>query len=386
MIGAAMPEPTIKIVFISPDAQLGESMRATLASARRVELSVVDVDVESAAEQVKPLEGDVLVIDVDANRRAQLVALQKIMTSLGGRTPVIVLTDGFDDAVGRWFLQIRITDFMKKPVRPEEVLQACLKALVKEGAERGRSAQTFSFVQAAGGVGNTTIALEAALQILQSSDIERRSTCLIDLDFHNDACAEFLDIEPRLDLKEIGARGERLDAQLLQVLLSHHSSGLALLAASGLNGEVCGVDRAAVIQLLEVASSCFANLVVDLPRTWQPWADDVLVGSDRIYVVTDMTVPGLRCGRKLASRVAERLPAAPAPQVIVNRFEPRVLFGSGLRRNDVERALDGCFAGGVANNYPLVREAIDRGVSLEAVKAGNNVSADVKRILFARAS
>ena len=381
-----MPESTVRILFVSPDAQLGESMRAALASARRVELSIMALDVENAADQSKPLEADVLVIDIDANRRAQLVALQKIMTSLGGRTPVIVLTDGFDDAVGRWFLQIRITDFMKKPVRPEEVLGACLKSLIPEGGARGHSAQTFSFVQAAGGVGNTTIALEAALQILQTSEIDRRSTCLIDLDFHTDACAAFLDIEPRLDLKEIGVLGERLDAQLLQVLLSHHSSGLALLAASGLNGEVCGVERAAVIQILEVASACFANLVVDLPRTWQPWTDDVLVGSDRIYVVTDMTVPGLRCGRKLTSRIAERLPSAPAPQVIVNRFEPRVLFGSGLRRNDVERALEGCFAGGVSNNYPLVREAIDRGVPLETVKAGNNVSADLKRILFARAS
>ena len=59
------------------------------------------------------------------------------------------------------------------------------------------------------------------------------------------------------------------------------------------------------------------------------------------------------------------------------------MFGSGLRRADVERALGAAFAGAVSNNYPLVREAIDRGVPLEAIKPGNNVSADLKRILFA---
>ena len=376
----------MRILLVSTDAQLSESMQAALASARRIELALAPIDVEKFAEQAKTLDAEVLVIDIDANRRAQLIALQKVMTMIAGRIPVIVLTDGFDDAVGRWFLQIRLTDFLRKPVRPEEILDACHKALMQSGPPKPHSAQTFSFVQAAGGVGNTTIALESALQILQSSEIDRRSTCLIDLDFHNDACAEFLDIEPRLDLQEIGAQGERLDPHLLQVLLAHHSSGLALLAAAGMNGEICGVDRAAVIQLLEVASSCFSNLVIDLPRTWQAWSDDVLAGSDRIFIVTDMTVPGLRCGRKLASRIAERLPSAPPPQVIVNRFEPRALFGSGLRKNDVERALEGCFAGGVSNNYPLVREAIDRGVTLEAVKPGNNVSADVKKILFSRAA
>jgi pilus assembly protein CpaE len=36
----------------------------------------------------------------------------------------------------------------------------------------------------------------------------------------------------------------------------------------------------------------------------------------------------------------------------------------------------------IPNNYRLVREAIDRGVPLEEVKAGNNVTGTLKRIIF----
>ena len=128
------------------------------------------------------------------------------------------------------------------------------------------------------------------------------------------------------------------------------------------------------------------NLVIDLPRTWFPWTNDVLAGSDRIFVVTDMTVPGLRFARRMAQSIGEKLARAAPPKVIVNRFQTGLLFGGSLRRSDVERALGAAFAGQVANNYQVVREAIDRGVPLETVKPGNSVTTDLRRILFPQAA
>jgi pilus assembly protein CpaE len=36
----------------------------------------------------------------------------------------------------------------------------------------------------------------------------------------------------------------------------------------------------------------------------------------------------------------------------------------------------------VSNNYKVVREAIDRGLTLDEVKTGSNVSVDLKKILM----
>ena len=71
--------------------------------------------------------------------------------------------------------------------------------------------------------------------------------------------------------------------------------------------------------------------------------------------------------------IRERLPDGPTPEVIVNRFEQR-LFGPGLRRADIEQALGDTLACTIPNNFRLVSEAIDRGVPLDEVKAGNNIS------------
>ena len=371
------------IGLISPDAALFQTLRTALTGASAV-LQGSEKPIE-AYDHFNEMDGVGLVIaDIDATRREDLLALQKLMIKLGGNAPVIVLTEAFDDQVGRWFLQIRVSDFLRKPVKQEDLLRACFKAMRLEGGQGATAAQVVSFIPAAGGVGNTTLAVEAAMQFAQSG--APGSTCLVDLDFHNDACAGFLDLDPRLDLREIGPHGERFDPQLMEVMLSRHASGLMLLAAPGRPVEPCEASIETVIRLLDVLAARFDHLVIDMPRSWYPWTDDALAGSDKIFVVTDMTVPGLRCGRRLAGRIRERLPASVCPKVIVNRFQTGTIFGGGLRRADVERALGASFAGPVANNYQLVREALDRGVPLETVKAGNNVSADLKKILFAQAA
>jgi pilus assembly protein CpaE len=371
------------ILLFSPDVALCDGLSATLSGARKTQLTLANASIEDMVDFSQVDDANVIVVDIDANRREHLLAMQRLMIRIAGRCPLIVLTESFNEAVGRWFLQIRVRDFLRKPISPEDLLRTCVKVLRADSPANEKHAQVLTFIPAAGGVGNTTLAVEAAMQMHQSGAATGQTTCLIDLDFDNDACADFLDLEPRLDLREIGARGERLDAQLMEVMLSRHDSGLMLLAAPARPAEPIGIDAGAVGRLLEVAASRFDNLIIDLPRTWFPWTNDVLAGSDKIYVVTDMTVPGLRFARRLSGSIGERLKRASAPRVIVNRYQTGMLFGGTLRKSDVERALGAAFAGHVANNYQVVREAIDRGVSLETVKPGNSVTTDLKRIIFA---
>ena len=56
------------------------------------------------------------------------------------------------------------------------------------------------------------------------------------------SCTDYLDLEARLDLSEIEPRPERLDRQLLEVMLSHHSSGLAVVAAPHRPAEMRSFD------------------------------------------------------------------------------------------------------------------------------------------------
>src|SRR5690242_13871527 len=241
-------------------------------------------------------------------------------------------------------------------------------------------AEIYTFLAAAGGAGVTTLAIQTALLLRNSSDKARPSTCLVDLDFQHGSCCDYLDLEPRLDLSEIEPRPERLDGQLLEVMLSHHSSGLAVIAAPNRPAEMRSFDPDLVTRLLDLVASNFNYVVIDMPRTWFSWTDSVLLGSNRLFIVSELTVPGLKHAKHLVSAIGERLGDAQRPQVIVNRFEQR-MFGAGLRKSDVEQALGKDFIAAIPNNYSLVREAIDRGVPLDEVKHGNKITQELKRLI-----
>jgi len=373
----------VRIVAITADGEFERMLRATFGRNAQIDLAVITGAVGGTEEKL-PVEGaTVLLVDLDATRSDEIAALQNLARRLAGSVPILVVTAGFSESVARQLIQLRIADFLVKPVDPIELVRACGRVAKGSAADGAKEAEIYTLLPAAGGVGVTTLAVETAMLLLRRAPRGGTSTCLVDLDFQHGACADYLDIEPRLDLGEIEPRPERLDGQLLEVMLSQHGSGLAVVAAPNRPAEMRSFDADVATRLLDMVSSRFDHVVIDMPRTWFAWTDSVLLGSNRLFVVTEMTVPGVRHAKQLVAAIGERLKGGPQPQVIVNRFEQQ-LFGSGLRRADIEQALGTTLGATIPNNYRLAREAIDRGVPLEEVRPGNNISAALKKLLFPR--
>jgi pilus assembly protein CpaE len=370
----------VRIAVATGDAEFERLVRTTFGGNPQIELDVTASSLAACKGKLDIGGAKVVLLDIDPDHQDEVVALQTLAARLGGGPPIVVVTKAFNESVARRLVQIRIADFLDKPVEPIELVRACARAAQSQPGESVTEAQIYTFLPAAGGVGLTTLAIQTAMMLMRKSQRATASTCLVDLDFQHGACTDYLDLEPRLDLDEIEPRPERLDRQLLEVMLSHHTSGLAVIAAPNRPAEMRTFDPDMVTRLLDLVSSNFENVVIDMPRTWFPWTDSVLFGSNRLFIVTEMTVPGLRHAKQLVTAIGERLKGGPQPQVIVNRFEQH-MFGPGLRRADIEAALGDAFAGVIPNNYRLVREAIDRGIPLDEVKSGNSVTQSLKKVL-----
>ena len=370
----------VRIAVVTGDVEFERLVRTTFGGNPQIELDVTASTLAACKGKLDLGGAKVVLVDIDPDRQDEVVALQTLAARLGGGPPIVVVTKAFNESVARRLVQIRIADFLVKPVEPIELVRACARAAQSQPSETVTEAQIYTFLPAAGGVGLTTLAIQTAMMLMRKSQRATSSTCLVDLDFQHGACTDYLDLEPRLDLDEIEPRPERLDRQLLEVMLSHNSSGVAVIAAPNRPAEMRTFDPDMVTRLLDLVSSNFENVVIDMPRTWFPWTDSVLFGSNRLFIVTEMTVPGLRHAKQLVAAIGERLKGGPQPQVIVNRFEQH-MFGPGLRRADIEAALGESFAGVIPNNYRLVREAIDRGIPLDEVKSGNSVTQSLKKVL-----
>ena len=109
--------------------------------------------------------------------------------------------------------------------------------------------------------------------LLLKGNGQQSKTCLVDLDFQHGSCCDYLDLEPRLDLDEIEPRPDRLDRQLLEVMISEHPSGLKVIAAPSRPAEMRTFDFEVVTRLLDLVAAHFDNVVIDVPRTWFNWTD-----------------------------------------------------------------------------------------------------------------
>jgi pilus assembly protein CpaE len=368
------------VTALTADPAFEQLLRSTFGASAAIELRVVTGTI-TAVDVIDTADVTVVIIDLDVSKPEEMAALERMMLRGSIAAPVVAVTQSVDAATARALVQMRVADFLVKPAPPVELVRSC--ARVARSASSGSDsteAQIYTFLPAVGGAGVTTLAIQTALLLLNSGGRSRPSTCLVDLDFQHGACADYLDLEPRLDLKEIEPRPERLDRQLLEIMLSHHSSGLELIAAPNRPAEMRTFDPDMVTRLLDLVSSNFEYVVIDMPRTWFSWTDNVLLGTNKLFIVSEMTVPSVRQAKGLVAAIRERLGDGPQARVLVNRFEQR-MFDSGLKKSDVEQALGESFAGAIPNNYRLVREAIDRGVPIDEVKPGNNISTQLKKLI-----
>lgn len=375
-----------QVVALTADTSFEEQLQTTFGASPQIDFKLETGSLADVGETLQLDGATVAVIDLDANRPEDLQALEHLMTRGSGLPPVVVVSQAFDETIARTLIQMRVTDFLVKPVSPVELVRTCARvAKGPASASETTDAQIYSFLPAVGGAGVTTLAIQTAMLLLNSGQRGKVSTCLVDLDFQHGACADYLDLEPRLNLSEIEPRPERLDRQLLEVMLSHHGSGLAVIAAPNQPAEMRSFDPDVVTRLLDLVSSNFDYVVFDTPRTWFSWTDSVLLGSNKLFIVSETTVPGLRHAKQLVDAIRERLGDGPKPQVIINRFEQR-MFSPGLKKSDIEHALGDCFAATIPNNYNLVREAIDRGVPLDDIKSGNKITAELRKLILPQSS
>src|SRR5262249_59944268 len=97
------------------------------------------------------------------------------------------VTQAFDESVARTLLQMRVADFLVKPVSPVELVRTCARVAKGPTTSDPTEAQIYTFLPAVGGAGVTTLAVQSAMMLLNSSPRGQASTCLRGLDFPHGA-------------------------------------------------------------------------------------------------------------------------------------------------------------------------------------------------------
>jgi pilus assembly protein CpaE len=195
-----------------------------------------------------------------------------------------------------------------------------------------------SFTPSAGGVGNSTLAIETAIHLVRDKATKGAKVALVDLDFQSSHVCDYLDIAPKFQFEEIVAAPDRLDDHLLSAFISHHSSGLDVLAASRSRFHARDLSVEALSALFDRMAQRYAFIIIDLPLSVHSWTLPLLAASKGILVTGLNTIPGLRQIEETVRALREEATITAELRAVINRCDFSFL-GKVARADHVARIL-----------------------------------------------
>jgi pilus assembly protein CpaE len=230
-------------------------------------------------------------------------------------------------------------DWVAEAGLPHEILDIVgrVSAPARDDSANG-SPTVVSFTPSAGGVGNSTLAIETAIHLVTDKSTKGARAALVDLDFQSSHVCDYLDIAPKFQFEEIVAAPDRLDDHLLSAFISHHPSGLDVLAASRsrLHARDLGVE--ALSALFDRMAQRYSTIVIDLPLSVHSWTLPLLAASKGILVTGLNTIPGLRQIEETVRALREEPTITAELRAVVNRCNFGFL-GKVARADHVARIL-----------------------------------------------
>lgn len=370
-----------KILIVDDDANVQRLLQYTLKQEGYEVVSSSDgVDGFRAWGAESP---DLILLDVQLPKLDGYQVATKIRSEESGsaHVPIIMLTAERDVEQKVRGLRAGADDYLIKPFHPAELL-ARIKSLLARFAPkdvllaRPPLGRILTFYGAKGGVGTTTIAINAAIALHRELG---RKVALVDVNLQFGDHRVFLDLG--LDKKSIVdiVTAPSMDVELVRQVMVKHDSGVDLLLAppSPETAELVHADHLPVI--LHHLASLYDYILVDVDER----LDDVNLGifeaSETVFVVMTADLSCLKNVRLILETMTHLGYPASKVQLVLNRSNAF----TGINVKNAEGALKRTIDHQVVNEYRGAISALNSGAPFMFTKSDSALSAAL--LQFARA-
>lgn len=323
------------------DGRLGELLRACGAQVR-----VITTEELAALANPSAQQPDAIVID--QRDRVSIPSALAAIKRAHPLTGVVMVLPRLDAAFMLEAMRAGVNECVAEPLEGQE-LEAALQRVVA-ARKASRTGDVFAIVGAKGGVGATTVAVNAATML---NKLRPASTLFIDLHFTYGDAGVFLGAEPRFSIVDALENMHRMDATFLRTLVTQTKSGVHLLASSDRPVGI-PVDVTRIKALIELAAAEFPYVVLDVPRT-DASVLDALEPAGTIVVVANQEVATVRSASRMAATLQQRY-GADRVNVVITRYDESAEIG----QRDVERVV-GRVSYVFPNNYPIAVASQNKG-------------------------
>jgi len=243
-------------------------------------------------------------------------------------------------------------EFIERPTNTTDLLEAFVRLTTaqRKSRQEGIRGKVFSVINAKGGNGATTVAVNLALA-LQSA---YGHTALVDLAPLGHA-ALHMNLKPAFTVADATRNLHRMDASLLESFMTRHSGGLQLLAGANVPAAI-DPSTAEFVRLFDMLVTHYRYVVVDASSRFDAASRLIASLSETVLLVACSDVASLWSAARVQQYLGES-GSRDRVRLVLNRFRKV----PGFSEDDAEAAVGAKVLWRVPNQYFAVSSAIDRG-------------------------
>lgn len=314
---------------------------------------------------------DVLIID-DNPEAGDLLNRVRVIKENFPQAALFVISANRDAQHIINIMKAGAAEYLVEPVAKNTFVNAVEEVRAKL-ANSGRLAQgsIYSFISAKGGVGSTVLAVNTATALAQS---KQSAVALIDMSLQSGDASVLLDIVPQTTIMDICQNMHRLDVAFLRGVMITHNSGVNFLAAPREPEDSDTICVEHVSAVLELTRKLHDNIVIDCTSMHvNNCTVEALRRSDKVFVVTDMSVPSIRNTVRLYKLIRKCGVAGDKLEIVINRF----IKDSVLSLGEIEKNFEKQVYWLVPNDFTDIVSSINRGVPLVKLTPGAPFSRNI---------
>lgn len=269
-------------------------------------------------------------------------------------------------------MKLGVAEYLVTPIS-DKVLENAIEEVRLKLANAGQIARgsVYSFISSKGGLGSTVVAVNTAVALALN---KRHAVALCDMSFQSGDASVLLDIVPQTTIYDISQNFHRLDVSFLRGVMAKHSSGLDFLAAPLNPEESEAITADHVARILDLAKKLYDHVIVDCTSMFvNDCTVEALKVSERIFVITDLSVPAVRNTARLCQLIGKMGINTNRLHIAVNRY----IKGGTLSIDEVEKSLNRRIYWLFPNDFNDIVTSINRGIPIVKHHSGAPFSRNV---------
>ncbi len=310
---------------------------------------------DPVTRRVRAANPDVTIVDIPADNPALALRTIELLHQEAPEAAIFAVGNLNQPQIIVNAMRAGAREFIERPTNTTDLLEAFVRltAAQRRGRQEGVRGKVLSVINAKGGNGATTVAVNLALALQAAHG----QTALVDLAPLGHA-ALHMNLKPVFNVADATRNLHRMDSSLLESFMTRHNGGLQLLAGGNIPAAV-DPSTAEFVKLFDMLVNHYRYVVVDASSRFDAASRLIANLSETVLLVACTDVASLWSAARVQQYLGES-GGRERVRLVLNRFRKV----PGFSESDAEAAVGAKLLWRVPNQYFAVSSAIDRGIPL----------------------